>query len=165
MPASRARSRSIMGSPHLASARSNSPPTSIDWMPRLSLFMRLLAFRLCRVAPGGAVGEMTPGNVAEGQRRPKRDAGTGIIAAHDARHVVAGGIKPGNHPALRVQRPRILVGDDAGIGAEIADHHFDGVERAVIDRGHAGVGAVHGVALVAVIGLRALAEGGIKALR
>src|SRR5262245_30247294 len=134
MPASRARSRSIIGSPHLASARSNSPPTSIDWMPRLSLFMRLLACGLRRVAPGGAVGEMTAGNVAEGQRRPKRDAGAGIIAAHDARHVVAGGIEPGNHPSLRIERACVLVGDDAGIGAEIADHHLDGVERAVLDR-------------------------------
>src|SRR3954463_10919257 len=153
MPASRARSRSIIGSPHLASARSNSPPTSIDWVPRLSLFMRLLARGLRRVALGGTVGEMTAGNVAEGQRRPKRDAGAGIIAAHDARHVVTGGIEPRNDPSFCIQRPRILVGDDAGIGAEIADHHLDGVERTVLDGRDARVRAVQRIALVAVIGL------------
>src|SRR4051794_13064511 len=160
MPASRARSRSIIGSPLRARARSNSPPTSIDWMPRLSLFMRLLA-GLSRVALGGGVGEMTAGNVAEGQRRPKRNAGAGIIAAHDAGHVVAGGIEPRNDPAFGIQRPRVLVGDDAGIGAEIAHHHLDGVERTVLDRRHARVRAVQRVALVAVVGLRALAESGI----
>src|SRR6185312_2595331 len=46
MPASRARSRNIIGSPLRASALSSSPPTSIDWMPRLILVMRFLKMRV-----------------------------------------------------------------------------------------------------------------------
>src|SRR5215471_15346234 len=107
MPASRARSRSIIGSPLFASARSNSPPTSIDWMPRLSLFMDP---RSGRVALRSTFGKMTAGNVAEGQRRPKRDAGARIVAAHDARHVVAGRIEPGNDAAFGIECPRVLIG-------------------------------------------------------
>ena len=37
--------------------------------------------------------DVLAGDVAERQRRAERDAGAGIIAAHDARHVVAGGIE------------------------------------------------------------------------
>ena len=60
--------------------------------------------------------------------------------------------------AIGVERAGVLVGLDAGIGAEVADHHLDGVERAVPDRRDAGVGAVQRVTLIAVVGARALAE-------
>ena len=103
-------------------------------------------------------------DIAERQRRAERDAGAGIVAAHDARHVVAGGIEARDRLAVGIERARMLVGLDAGIGAEIADHHLDRVERSVLDRRDAGVRAVQRVALVAVIGARSLAEGGIASL-
>src|SRR3974390_2600800 len=109
MPAWRARSRSIIGSPLRASARSNSPPTSIDWMPRLFLVMRLSSGS---AAFGCIPGEMPPGDVAEGQRGAERNASAGIVAAHDARHVIAGGIKPRNDAPVRVERARMCIGDD-----------------------------------------------------
>ena len=84
---------------------------------------------------------------------------------------------PNSHPAtvavqiamldrqtVGIQRAGMLVGPDAGVGAEIADHQLDRVERPVLDRRDAGVRAVQRIALVAVIGARALAEGGIAAL-
>ena len=62
-----------------------------------------------------------------------------------------------------VQRTRVFVGFDAGIGAEIADHQLDRVEWPVLDRRDTGVRAMQRVALVAVIGARSLAEPGIAA--
>src|SRR5215475_15250140 len=81
-----------------------------------------------------------------------------MLAAHDARHVVAGRIEALDHRASRIERPRMRVGLDPGIGAEIADHHLDGVERPALDRRDAGVGPMLRVALISVIGARALAE-------
>src|SRR5206468_7766218 len=40
---------------------------------------------------------MLPRDIAERQRRSERDTGTGIVAAHDGRHVVAGGIRSEEH--------------------------------------------------------------------
>ena len=101
---------------------------------------------------------MLPRDIPERQRGPQRDAGAGIVAAHDARHVVAGGIEARDRLAVLVERAGVFVGPDAGIGAEIADHHLDRVKRPVLDRRDAGVRAVQRIALVAVIGARALAE-------
>ena len=50
------------------------------------------------------ISEMPPGDISERQRRAERDAGAGIVAAHDARHVVARGIEPCDHAAIGVQR-------------------------------------------------------------
>src|SRR3954469_7902698 len=97
-------------------------------------------------------------NIPERQRGAEGDAGAGIVAAHDARHVVAGGIKAGDRLAVLVQRAGVFVGFDAGIGAEIADHKLDRVKRSVLDWRDAGVRTVQRIALVAVIGARSLAE-------
>src|SRR6266545_1201123 len=109
--------------------------------------------------------DMLPRDIPERQRGSERDAGAGIVAAHDARHVVAGGIEARDRLTVLVQRTGVFVGPDAGIGAEIADHQLDRVEWPVLDRRDAGVRAVQRIALVAVIGARALAEGGIAAFR
>ena len=68
---------------------------------------------------------MLPRNIPARQRGTERDAGAGIVAAHDARHIVAGGIEAGDRLAVFVQRAGVLVGPDAGIGAEVADHQLD----------------------------------------
>src|SRR5437868_1148797 len=88
---------------------------------------------------------MPASDIAEGQGRAERDAGAGIVAAHDACHVVADGIKPGDRAVSRVERAGMLVGLDAGIGAEIADHDLDGVERTVLELRDAGIRPVQRV--------------------
>jgi hypothetical protein len=45
----------------------------------------------------------------------------GDVLAHDARHVVAGGVEACDRAAVGIQRTRVLVGLDAGVGAEVAD--------------------------------------------
>ena len=60
---------------------------------------------------------MLSGDIAEGQRRPEGDARTRIIAAHDARHVVASGVEAANDAAISVERTRTRVGLYAGAGA------------------------------------------------
>src|SRR5207302_9598426 len=101
-------------------------------------------------------GNMLARDIAERQRRAERDAGAGIVAAHDARHIVADRIEARDRLSGRVQCAGAGVGPDAGVSAEITDHHLDRTERAVRDRRDAGVGAVQRIALVAVIGARAL---------
>src|SRR5262245_170845 len=66
--------------------------------------------------------------------------------------------------AVGVERAGMLVGPDAAIGAEIADHQLDRIERSALDRRDAGIGPMQRIALVAIIGTRALAEGGIPSL-
>src|ERR1700733_2007882 len=104
---------------------------------------------------------MPAGDITEGQRRAERNAGTWIITAHDARHVVTGGIKPWNHTAGGIECARVGVGEDARIGTEIADHNLDRIERAVRDRRDTRVRPMQGNTLVAVIGARTLAESGV----
>ena len=60
---------------------------------------------------------MPAGDIAERQRGSQRDAGAGIVAAHDARHVVAGGVEPSIALAIGIQRAGIGIGLDPGIGA------------------------------------------------
>ena len=45
-------------------------------------------------------------DIAERQRGAERDAGAGIVAAHDARHVVAGGIEARDRLAVLGPAPR-----------------------------------------------------------
>src|SRR5689334_745778 len=86
---------------------------------------------MCRARQGPSMGalnagrQMLSGDVTEGERRAERDTGARIVAAHDARHVVARGIKPGDDFPLGIERTGVLVGLDAGIGAEIADHELE----------------------------------------
>src|SRR6267142_3412143 len=117
-------------------------------------------FSRCRCL-GIAPRDMSACDVAECQRRPERDAGAGIVASHDARHVVAGGIEPFDRTIIGVECAGVLVGLDAAIDAEIADHHFDRVEGPVLDRREAGVRSMQGIALKPVVGARPFAESGI----
>ena len=55
----------------------------------------------------------------------------------------------------------MFIGPDAGIGAEIADHHLDGVEWSVFERRDARVRSMQSIALKSVVGARSLAEGRI----
>src|SRR5689334_20146916 len=63
----------------------------LDW-PRASTY---LSPRKCeeRWTALRATRQMLACDVTEGQRWPQRDPCAGIVAAHDARHVVPGGIK------------------------------------------------------------------------
>src|ERR1700712_2770181 len=105
--------------------------------------------------------DMPARDIAERQRRAERDACAGIVAAHDAGHVVARGIEARDRLAVAIERARVLVGLYSCVSAEIANHHLDGVERPVLDRRDAGIRPMQRVALVAVIGARSLAESGI----
>ena len=104
-------------------------------------------------------------DISESQRGSERDAGAGIVAAHDSRHVVVNCIEARDRLAVGIECAGVLVGPDAGIGAEIADHHLDRVERSVLDRRDARVRPMQRVALVAVVGARSLAESRIAAFR
>src|SRR6476646_3067790 len=61
-------------------------------------------------APIPAPRHMPACDVAERQRRAEGDAGAGIVAAHDARHVVAHRIEPGDHVAIGGERAGVSVG-------------------------------------------------------
>ena len=49
--------------------------------------------------------------ITKGHRRTQRDTAAGIESPHHARHVVADGEKPLNRLLLRVENPRILIGN------------------------------------------------------
>src|SRR3954465_5471816 len=86
-----------------------------------------------------AARDMSARDIAKGQCGPKRDSGAGIVAPHDARHIVTDGIEPFDRMAICVKGACVPVGPDAGAGAEIADHHLDRVKGSVLDRSDAGV--------------------------
>jgi hypothetical protein len=119
-----------------------------------------LALRDLELHRGQRLGlrELQARHVAEGQRRAERDARAGVVAAHDAGRVVAHGIQALDGLAVGVEHAGLLVGDETGEGADVAHDQPDGVVRAVLQRRHARVGRDVGVALVAVVGLAALAE-------
>ena len=100
---------------------------------------------LCRrticsgVARLGDARQMTASDVAECHGGAERDAAAGIIAAHDARHVVAGGIEARDDLPVLIDDPCIRIGPEPGEGAEIARHHFDRIEGTALDGTDAGV--------------------------
>src|SRR5262249_49583394 len=79
------------------------------------------------MGPGSVARQMFSGDMAESRRRTERDTGAGIVAAHDACHVVACGIEAGAGMASGVGSPGVVVGLGVGIRAEIADHELDGL--------------------------------------
>ena len=104
------------------------------------------------------------GDVAKGHGGPEGDAATGVVAAHDAVHVVAPGVQTRNGLALGVEHLGVCVATQACESAQAARHHAHGVKRPLLQRGHAGVGAsVRGVALDAVVGRFAFAKLGVAA--
>src|SRR5436305_1035109 len=99
---------------------------------------------------------MSGRNVAEGHSRSQRDPATGIVTAHDARRIVAGGVKAGNRRAVFGKHARMLVAPQSGKRAEVADHDLDGVERTLLERRHARVWLVRGIAEPEIIRVGAL---------
>src|SRR5689334_9849664 len=77
--------------------------------------------------------DMARGDVAEGQRRAKIDAASGVMTAHDARHVAARRIQPGDGLRRVVQDLGMWVDLEPGEGAEAARLDLDGIERALFD--------------------------------
>ena len=53
---------------------------------------------------------MLPSDIPKRQRRAERNAGAGVVAAHDAGHVVADGVEARDRLAVGVQRAGVLVG-------------------------------------------------------
>src|SRR4029079_6614280 len=103
-------------------------------------------------------GEMSGGNIAKRHGRSQCDAAAGIVAAHDARRIVAGGVEPGNGRTVVGQHTRVLVALQSGKRAEVADHDPDGVERPLLERSHAGVRLVRGIAEPEIVGVGSLVE-------
>ncbi|MNP13471.1 hypothetical protein D3C76_1057530 [compost metagenome] len=89
------------------------------------------------------------------------------MAAHDAGHVGADGIEPGDGVAVPIEYLRVFVGLEAGKGAEATRLDLDGIEWPLLDGRHAWVWPMHSVALLAVVGggaateLRVLAQSGM----
>ncbi|MNL04217.1 hypothetical protein D3C87_1247820 [compost metagenome] len=98
------------------------------------------------------------GDVAEGQRRADVDAAGGIVAAHDAGHVAARRIQPGNGLTRVIQHLGVRVDLEPGERAEAARLDFHGVKRTLFDRRDTRVGLLQGVTLFAVVGRRAATE-------
>jgi hypothetical protein len=62
-----------------------------------------------------AARDMAARDIAEGECGLERDASAGIVAAHDAGHIVTGGIEPFDRMTIGVKGACVLVGPDAGI--------------------------------------------------
>jgi len=107
--------------------------------------------RVDRTSRVGA-GHVPCRDIGEGDGRAERDAAARVVAAHDARRVVARRIEPGDRPAVLTQDLGILVAAQAREGAEVAHHHLDGVVGRRLQRRDAGVRLVLGVAQRAVVG-------------
>ena len=105
---------------------------------------------LLRARPG-ALGDVLRGEVAEGDRRPDRRARPGVGVAHDRRAHVAGGVQAVDHRPVGAQHARTHVGAHAALRAEVAGHHRDGVERALVDRRQARIRLDGRVAVIAVV--------------
>src|SRR4051812_29392734 len=102
-------------------------------------------------------------DIAERHGRSERDAGTRIDSAHDRIHVIAAGIKPGDAAAVLAQHLRMLIGDEAATGADVARKHLDRIEWRLRHGPDAGIGAMSGVAEIALIVIASLAKFGIDA--
>ena len=77
---------------------------------------------------------MLTGNETKGHAGAEGDAAARVVAAKDARHVVADRIEPGDCAAILVQNPRVAVGAKTGKGADAARNDPNGVERSVLYR-------------------------------
>src|SRR5205823_5107028 len=89
--------------------------------------------------PSNRAGEVAAGDMAEGQGRSERDARPGIVAAHDAQNVIADRIQPVDWLSSTIENACVPVGDQTGVGPEIADDEFDGVIRRLLERRYARV--------------------------
>src|SRR5882724_3098666 len=105
----------------------------------------------------GPAGGMMGRQISKGQGRPEGDAGADIVAASEARGVVADGVEALDGLSIGVERPGVLVDGDAGEGAETADMDLDGVEGGLFERSQIGMGS-RSVAIGAAIGGFTLAE-------
>ena len=104
------------------------------------------------------------GDVAESHCGAKRDAATRVVAAHDARHVVAARVETSDRSSVCIKHTSRLVGAKAGKGAEAAGYDLDGVERSILDGGNARIRAMTGITLHAVVWRFATTKLGILAV-
>ena len=95
---------------------------------------------LVRASSRGA-GEVVGGDVAERHRGADGRAGAGVAVAHHGGAGVAGGVQAGDDRAVGAQHPGAGVGAHAALGAEVAGHDLEGVERRQPQRREAGVRA------------------------
>ena len=109
----------------------------------------------------GTTGEMLAGDVAEGHRGAERDPAAGIVTAHDAGRVIADRVQSLDRTPRGIEHSCLMVGANAGKGAQIAQDHLDRVERPAFERRHARIGLVLGVSEKAVVGGCAFAELGV----
>src|SRR5688572_10880064 len=101
---------------------------------------------------------MAASDVAEGHGRAQRNAAAWIIAAHDARHIVASGIEARNDPPALVDDLRIRIGAKAREGPEIARHDLYRIEGTALDGTDTGIWLLVRIAEIAVIGGAAALE-------
>src|SRR5690606_34161747 len=97
--------------------------------------------------PGSLVGpgHVARGDIAEGDGRSQRDTATRVVAAHNARRVIACGVEAGHRSAVAVQDAGLLLAAQAGEGAEIADDELHGIERAGFYRRQARIRPMFGI--------------------
>ena len=91
--------------------------------------------------------------IPKGHGWAKGDAAAGVIATHHAREVVATSIQAIDRLSMCVEHLRVLVATQTCKCAQTARHKPHRVERAILNRGHAGVGPLlGGIALRTVVG-------------
>src|SRR3989344_8231786 len=103
-------------------------------------------------------GDITGGEVAEGDARAEGDAGAWVGAVHDRIHFIAGGVQAGDRCTAAVEHVGLAVGDQSAGRAEVAGKQTNGVERRLVQRLQARGGSMERVTHVAVIGAAAFAE-------
>src|SRR6516225_8589696 len=101
-------------------------------------------------ASGLLAGQVTPGDVAEGHDRPERDAGAGIIAAHDRGAIIADGVESADRSAIVAHHAADHVGGQSIEGAEIAHDDLQRVIGASADRSDIRIGLVLGIAEITI---------------
>ena len=97
-------------------------------------------------------------DVSEGHGRTEIDAARGIEAGHDTGHVGAYRVESRDRPAVTIQNLCRGIRLQAGEGSEAAGLHLHGIEGTPLDRRHARIGPVRGIALLPVVGRGTAAE-------
>src|SRR3989442_12124223 len=85
------------------------------------------------VLVAGRTRDMAAGDVSEGQRRSDVDTPGRVVAAHDVRLVIAGGVQARDRLAVRAPYARMGIGPGAGERAEAARAGLVRVERTPFD--------------------------------
>src|SRR5258708_14047420 len=89
---------------------------------------------------------MPAGDVAECQGGPERDAGPRIIPVHDRPHVVAAGVKSGDHGAILSQDSHMAIRSKTDRRAEFRWIDPERAKWRLLDRPYPPVGPMPGIA-------------------